>query len=80
VPQVVVPLFSFDQAVNGDHVASVGAGVTVGMGGGVATAAHEVTRVLADPGYAEAVRRVASAMRELPPPREAVSVLVTLAG
>ena len=29
VPQVVVPLFSFDQIVNGDHVAAVGAGLTV---------------------------------------------------
>ncbi len=30
VPQVVVPLFSFDQVVNGDHVAAVGAGLTTG--------------------------------------------------
>ena len=30
VPQVVVPLFSFDQIVNGEHVEAVGAGVTTG--------------------------------------------------
>ena len=35
VPQVVVPLFTFDQIVNGEHVAAVGAGRTVGMGPGV---------------------------------------------
>ena len=32
VPQVVAPLFTFDQIVNGDHVAAVGAGLTTERG------------------------------------------------
>ena len=81
VPQVVAPLFSFDQLVNGDHVASVGAGLTTGMEpGSVPRAAAEVARLLADPSYAESARRVAAALRELPHPTEAVPVLTELAG
>ncbi|GAB7006136.1 glycosyltransferase [Nocardioides sp. AN3] len=81
VPQVVVPLFSFDQVVNGDHVAAVGAGITTPLGpGAVTSAAEQVPRLLKDPAYAESARRVASAMRALPPPAEAVSVLTGLAG
>jgi UDP:flavonoid glycosyltransferase YjiC (YdhE family) len=81
VPQVVAPLFSFDQAVNGHHVASVGAGVTTGIGtGGVGRAAAEIPRLLEAPTYAESARRVAAAMRELPPPAEAVPILAGLVG
>ena len=43
VPQVVAPLFSFDQVVNGDHVAAVGAGLTVEVGpGSVERAATQI--------------------------------------
>lgn len=81
VPQVVAPLFSFDQVVNGEHVASVGAGLTAGMGSAsVERAAAEIPRLLADPGYGEAARRVATAMRQLPPPAEAVPILTGLTG
>lgn len=80
LPQVVAPLFSFDQAVNGEHVASVGAGLTAGVGAGaVGRAAAEVPRLLADPRIRESARRVADAMRELPPPAQAVPVLTGLA-
>lgn len=80
VPQVVVPLFSFDQVVNGEHVATVGAGLTVPpQPGAVAAGAAEVPRLLADPAYAESAGRVARAMGELPPPSEAVPVLTGLA-
>jgi UDP:flavonoid glycosyltransferase YjiC (YdhE family) len=80
VPQVVVPLFSFDQVVNGAHVADVGAGLTVPPEpGAVATAATEVPRLLADPTFAESAGRVATALGELPPPSEAVPVLTGLA-
>jgi MGT family glycosyltransferase len=79
VPQVVVPLFSFDQVVNGEHVAAVGAGVTTGQEpGGATRAAAELPRVLDDPSYGDAARRVADAMRALPPPSEAVRVLEEL--
>jgi UDP:flavonoid glycosyltransferase YjiC (YdhE family) len=81
VPQVVVPLFSFDQVVNGDHVAAVGAGLTIGRGhGAVERAAAEIPRLLTDPAYAESARRVAAAMRDLPPPAEVVPVLAALVG
>jgi UDP:flavonoid glycosyltransferase YjiC (YdhE family) len=79
VPQVVVPLFSFDQLVNGDHVAAVGAGLTIERGNdALARAAAEIPRLLADPAYAESARRVAAAMRELPPPADVVPVLAAL--
>ncbi len=79
VPQVVAPLFSFDQAVNGEHVAAVGAGLTAGAGpGSVSRAAAELPRLLAEPSYAEGARRVARALRDLPPPGDAVSVLAGL--
>jgi hypothetical protein len=79
VPQVVVPLFSFDQALNGEHVAAVGAGLTVAMGAGaVGRGAAEVARLLEDPGYAAAARRVGVALRDLPPPAEVVPLLSRL--
>ena len=81
VPQVVAPLFSFDQVVNGDRVAAVGAGLTTVRGDDVvARAAAQVPRLLDDPAYAEAARRVAAAMLELPPPSEAVALVEALAG
>jgi UDP:flavonoid glycosyltransferase YjiC (YdhE family) len=81
VPQVVSPLFTFDQVVNGDHVASVGAGITTAIWpGAVGRAAAELPRLLADPTYAESSRRVAAAIAELPPPSEAVPVLTGLVG
>jgi UDP:flavonoid glycosyltransferase YjiC (YdhE family) len=81
VPQVVSPLFAFDQVVNGDHVASVGAGISTAIGpGAVGRAAAEIPRLLADPTYAESARRVAAAIAELPPPSEAVPLLAGLVG
>jgi UDP:flavonoid glycosyltransferase YjiC (YdhE family) len=81
VPQAVVPMFSFDQAVNGAHVAAVGAGIAVPIGpGSVARAASEVPRLLADPSYAEQSRAVAADLAALPRPREAVERLVSLVG
>ena len=79
VPQAVAPLFAFDQVVNGEHVAAVGAGVTTRIGpGGVARAASRVRDLLTDPRYAASARRVATAMRELPPPSAAVPILTGL--
>ncbi|GAA1960143.1 DUF1205 domain-containing protein [Nocardioides panacihumi] len=80
VPQAIAPLFSFDQAVNGDHVAATGAGVTTEIGPGVVgRAAEQIPRLLEIAKYAESAGRVAAAMRELPPPSEAVAVLTDLA-
>jgi UDP:flavonoid glycosyltransferase YjiC (YdhE family) len=81
VPQAVVPLFSFDQLVNGDHAAAVGAGVAVPRGPEhVAVAGAEIPRLLADPAYAAAAGRIAAAFAELPRPAEAVPVLAGLVG
>jgi UDP:flavonoid glycosyltransferase YjiC (YdhE family) len=81
VPQVVVPLFTSDQIVNGDHVAAVGAGLTVEPGpSSVELAAAEVPRLLADPTYTESARRVAAAIADLPSTAEAVHALARLVG
>jgi hypothetical protein len=81
IPQVVVPLFSFDQLVNGDHVAAVGAGLTTGRGSdAVKRAAEVVPQLLTDPAYVESAGRVADALRDLPPPSEAVPMLTALVG
>jgi UDP:flavonoid glycosyltransferase YjiC (YdhE family) len=81
VPQVVVPLFSFDQIVNGEHVAAAGAGLTTSRGtDAVERAAAEIPRLLADPAYAESTRRVGAALRDLPPPADVVPVLAGLVG
>ena len=75
VPQVVVPLFSFDQIVNGDHVAAVGAGLTVERGpAAVEQAATLVPGLLGDPAYAAAARLMAVALRRCRrPPRRCPS-------
>ena len=79
VPQVVVPLFTSDQVVNGDHVAAVGAGLTVERGPtSVQLAAAEVPRMLTDPTYADSARRVAAAIADLPSTAEAVHTLASL--
>lgn len=81
VPQVVAPLFAFDQQVNGDHVAAVGAGLTTGLWpGAVQRGATEIPRLLQDPSFAESAVRIATAIHELPPPTEAVSVLEDAVG
>ena len=81
VPQVVVPLFTFDQILNGDHVAAVGAGLAVGRGpSSVELAAQQVPRLLEDPAYAASARRAAAAIADLPPTAEAVHALVRLVG
>lgn len=81
VPQVVAPLFTFDQIVNGQHVAAVGAGLTVEKGpASVGPAAAQVPRLLKAPAYAAAARRIATALGDLPPASDAVRFLTGLAG
>ena len=80
VPQVVAPLFAFDQVINGEHVAAIGAGLTTGLGQGVvARGAGEISLLLEDSSYTEAAVRIAAALRELPPPADVVPVLAGLA-
>ncbi len=80
VPQVVVPLFAYDQRVNADHVAAVGAGLRVD--GGVDAMDHvtaAVAELLRDPSYRTAARAVADQMAMLPPLADAVPLLERLA-
>ena len=80
VPQVVAPLFSFDQVVNGDHVAGVGAGLVVKPGPDAVTrAAGRIAELMETTSYTESARRLAGAIRALPPPSAAVSLLTQIA-
>lgn len=79
VPQVVVPIFTFDQVVNGQHVAAVGAGLTVEKGpASVAPAAAHIARLMEDPSYAAAARDIATALSNLPAATDAVPILTRL--
>jgi UDP:flavonoid glycosyltransferase YjiC (YdhE family) len=80
VPQVVFPLFAFDQRINADHVAAVGAGIRVDGGAeAMAEVTDAVDRLLRDPSYAAAARAVADEMSHLPPVADAVDLLERLA-
>lgn len=79
VPQVVVPLFAFDQHMNAEHVAAVGAGVALDGPDAVAELPGAITRLLTDPSYRRAARAVADQMAALPPVDDAVEVLERLA-
>ncbi len=81
VPQVVVPLFAFDQFVNAERVAAIGAGVCLDGGPDAASAlAPAVADVLGNPAYEEGAQRIAAAMAELPDVASSVSLLEQLAG
>lgn len=80
VPQVVVPLFAFDQAANAERVAAIGAGMHVSGGpGAVAAIPSSLTRVLDDPAYRQGARAVAADMARLPSVTESVPILQNLA-
>ena len=79
VPQVVVPLFAFDQTVNAERVAAVGAGIH--LVGGARAAAElpvAVTAALSDPAYRAGAAAIAAEMAALPETTAAVSVLERL--
>src|SRR4051812_25824761 len=93
IPQVVVPLFSFDQFENAQRVAEVGVGVallddpatrpiagTVLQRGPAAVAGlcDAVTRALTDEDIRASVRRLAADIAALPPASECLSALADL--
>ena len=81
VPQLVVPLFAYDQTVNAERVAAIGAGVHLAGGlGAVGAIPSAIARVLDDPTFRQRARRVAADMADLPPVSEAVPILEELAG
>jgi hypothetical protein len=81
LPQVVAPIFTCDQAVNGRHVAAAGAGRTVSPGPDLmARAAAELAALLTEPSYAGAARTLAGELRALPDVAGAVTLLERMAG
>jgi UDP:flavonoid glycosyltransferase YjiC (YdhE family) len=93
VPLVVLPLFSIDQWANGAAVARTGAGLTLGDAErhtrrglvlpAVATIADlnaAVRRVLEEPSFRSAARRIGAASEALPRADAAVGTLEHLAG
>ena len=80
VPQVIIPLFAFDQFLNAERVAAIGAGVCLDGGPAAASAlAPALTKVLGDPAYRETARGVAAAMAQLPDVASSVPFLEQLA-
>jgi UDP:flavonoid glycosyltransferase YjiC (YdhE family) len=90
VPQVVIPLFSFDQFANAERVAAVGVGVALIDEGAAERRAGEVipagpqaverlgeavTGVLQDEVVRAASQRLAAEIRSLPPAAECVATL-----
>ena len=91
VPAVVLPLFALDQWFNAAAVARAGAGVALDAERHtrraidlpseetLAALRPAVEHVLADPGPREGARRVAEAMRTLPPVDDAAAALEKIA-
>ncbi|MEO7449184.1 MAG: glycosyltransferase [Humibacillus sp.] len=75
VPQVVVPLFAFDQWINAERVTAFGAGVSLDSGPGVAGLGEAVLRVLGDSVAAGRARTVAREIASLPDVSGVVSVI-----
>ncbi len=73
VPQVFVPLF-VDGPANARRVAELGAGIVAD------DLRDAVTRLLADPAYGRAARRVAGEIAELPPVEDSVDLYRSAAG
>ena len=76
VPQVVAPIFTSDQVVNGRYVAAVGAGRATGVGpDAVGWACGQVLTVLTDPAYRARAESIAASIATLPQTADAVAVL-----
>jgi UDP:flavonoid glycosyltransferase YjiC (YdhE family) len=76
VPQIVVALFAFDQAINAKQVAAVNAGVQ--LNGGLAAIAElpqALQRVLDDPAFAHGARAMAAEIAALPDIAECLPIL-----
>ena len=80
IPQVVVPLFAFDQFVNAERVAGAGAGIRLQGGpAAIEQLPAAVERLLADPSYGAGARAVAADIEALPDVASAPAVLEELA-
>jgi UDP:flavonoid glycosyltransferase YjiC (YdhE family) len=80
VPQVVVPLFAADQAVNARHVAAAGAGLALGPSpDAVLEACRLVPRLLSEPSLRDGARAAAAGFAALPDVAAAVEAVHALA-
>ena len=80
VPQVVLPLFAFDQTVHARRVVDVDAGIQLPDGApAVADLPNAVRRLLDDPAYADGARAIAAEIAALPDVADALPVLEQLA-
>ena len=80
VPQVIVPLFSFDQSVHAQRVAEVKAGLQVPGGlAAVADLPAALRSVLDDPAFTEGARAIAAEIAALPDIAECPPLLEQLA-
>jgi UDP:flavonoid glycosyltransferase YjiC (YdhE family) len=80
VPQVVLPLFSFDQAVNARPVVEVNAGIELPGGvGAVADIPAALRKVLDDPAFTEGARAMAAEIAALPDISACLPILEQLA-
>jgi UDP:flavonoid glycosyltransferase YjiC (YdhE family) len=80
VPQVILPLFSFDQVVNAQRVAEVNAGIQ--LPGGLAAVVDlpvALRKVLDDPAFTEGARAMAAEIAALPDVSECPPILEELA-
>jgi len=81
VPQIVVPLFAGDQFVNAEHIAAVGAGISLDGGPeAVGALAPTLARLLSTPAYRDRAAEVASQMAALRPVVDCVPLLEKIAG
>ena len=81
VPQVVMPLFAFDQFVNAERVAAVGAGLQLtGAADAVGKLPAALSRLLHDPAFGAGARAVATDIAALPDVADCVAVLEGLVG
>jgi glycosyltransferase len=81
VPQVVLPLFAFDQAVHARKVVDVNAGIQLPGGlAAVAALPDALRQLLDDPAYADGARAIAAEIATLPDVAECMPVLEQFAG
>ena len=79
LPQLIAPIFSSDQAINGRHIAAMGAGRTVVPGDDlIGRAIAELPVLLEDRSYLARAGTAASQARALPDVSAAVSQIETL--
>jgi len=80
VPQIFLPLFSFDQAINAERVAAVNAGIQLSSGlAGVPDLPAALGLMLDDPAFTEGARAVAAEIAGLPAITECLPILEQLA-